>query len=163
MGARLQKATTSGKRARADRHGWLTYEGYKQIHDTRLANHHFVDHSKLDSLKFELFLGLDGLLYVSLSGEIHCKDNIVLYVDKVMETRWVGKGRIQVRGLIYCYNAKITGKCNILRYDNEHEFGDYHKHTFDIATGKQVARISLSRRDFPTLSDILDELASMFS
>ncbi|GAI29754.1 unnamed protein product, partial [marine sediment metagenome] len=47
-----------------------------------------------------------------------------------METRWVGKGRIQVRGLEYCYNAKITGKYNILRYDNDHDLEDYHKHVF---------------------------------
>jgi hypothetical protein len=109
-----------------------------------------------------LFLGEDGLLYTSLSGEIYCKNNVVLYVDKVMETREAGKGRIQVKGFAYCYNAKITGRCNILRYDNDHTIEDYHKHVFDIKTGKQVARVSLGRDDFPSLSDVLDELAGMF-
>lgn len=163
MDARLQDTTDGGKRTRADRHGWNTYENYKQIHDTRLANHQFVDHTKPDNLTFELFLGEDGLLYAGLSGKIYCKNNVVLYVDKVMETREVGKGKIQVRGQAYCYNAKITGQCNILRYDNDHTIEDYHKHVFDIKTDKQVARISLSRDDFPSLSSILDELAAMFS
>jgi hypothetical protein len=163
LAARLQNTPDGGKRTRADKHGWNTYENYKQIHDTRLANHPFVDHTKPDNLEFELFLGEDGLIYASLSGEIYCKNNVVLYVRKIMETRVAGKGRIQVRGLDYCYNAKITGKCNILRYDNAHEFEDYHKHIFDMNTNKQVDRISLNREEFPNLSDVLDELASMFS
>jgi hypothetical protein len=103
------------------------------------------------------------LLYASLSGELHCKNNVVLYVDKVMETREVGKGKIQVRGLDYCYNAKLTGKYNVVRYDNDHDVDDYHKHVFDVNTGEQMARISLTREEVPTLSDVLDELANMFS
>lgn len=83
-------------------------------------------------------------------------------MSKIFETRTVGRGRLQVRCFSYSYNAYIRGRHNILRYDNNHGFDDYHKHTFDVKTGKQVKRESLKRNEFPHLSEVLDELEKMF-
>ncbi len=149
------------KRVKPDRHGWNTLENYKQIHYDRLADHPFVDHSK-PMPDFETFSDEESL-YIFLEGEIYCKQNVVLSITKIFETRIIGDGRLQVRCFSYRYNASILGKHNILRYDNNHNFDDYHKHEFDVQTGKQIKRESLKRNDFPTLSEVLDELENMFA
>ncbi len=150
-----------GKRVKPDRHGWNTLENYKQIHYDRLTTHPFVDHSK-PTPDFETFDGGESL-YILLEGEIYCEHNVVLSITKWFETRIIGGGRLQVRCFSYRYNASILGKHNILRYDNNHDFDDYHKHKFDVRTGKPIRRESLRRNDFPTLSEVLDELENMFA
>lgn len=82
-------------------------------------------------------------------------------VTKFLETRPVGKGRMQVRGFSYCYNAHIAGKHNVLRYDNNHDFEDYHRHVFDINTGSEIKRIPIKRSELPTLAEFLDELEKL--
>ena len=160
MDAGLFDAAKNAKREESDPHDWNSYENYRQIHDSRLNTHTFVDHSANNTLEFEFF-EQDGYVYLWIYGEITCKHNITLHVDKILETRQVAKGRIQVRGFYYCYNASKKGKSNILRYDNAHDFDDYHKHTYDTSTGKHAVRENLTRAQFPTLADVLDEIEKL--
>jgi hypothetical protein len=156
-----RKNIKRSKRENPDRHGWNTLENYKQIHYDRLTNHSFVDQSK-PIPDFEPFY--DGeILFIALEGEIYCKHNVVLSLTKLFETRIIGDGRLQVRCFSYRYNASILGKHNILRYDNNHDFDDYHKHEFDMQTGHQIKRTSLQRNDFPVMSEVLDEIEGMFN
>ena len=160
MDARLPSSGKNIKREKSDRHGWNALENYKQIHRDRLTTHPFVDHSK-PIPNLESFY--DGeTLYITLEGKIHCKHNVVLSLTKIFETRIIRDGRLQVRCFSYRYNAYILGKHNILRYDNNHDFDDYHKHVFDMQTGEQTQRVTLRRNDFPLLSEVLDELENMF-
>jgi len=144
-----------------DRHGWNSYENYKEIHESRLTAHSFVDHSRPNTIAFE-FYELEGELYMEMNGEIHCKHMVVLEVTKYFETRWTRGGRLQVRCFSYRYNASIVGEHNVLRYDNAHDPDEYHRHVFDVATGEPVRMECMTRNDFPLLSEILDELACMF-
>ena len=144
-----------------DRHGWNSYQNYREIHETRLAAHPFVDHSRPNTIAFE-FYQLEGELYIELNGQIHCRNGVVLEVTKYLETRWTRGGRLQVRCFSYRYNASIAGKHNVLRYDNGHDFDEYHRHVFDAATGQPILEQHLTRYQFPLLSEVLDELAAMF-
>ncbi len=143
-----------------DRHGWNSYANYKAIHDKRLAEHHFVNHSNPNTLNFDLF-DLDGSGVLEIKGDIYCRYNVVLSVDKKLAVREVGNNLLQVRGYDYCYHAYLKAGRQLLRYDNTHDLDDYHKHVFD-GTGKQIECKSLTRGQFPVLSEVLDELSAMF-
>lgn len=157
----IPKDNKRKKRKKADRHGWNSFENYKQIYEDRIKNHPFVDSTK-PIPDFEFYHDGDNL-FVVLDGRIYCSNNIVLTIFKVFETRYVEKGRLQVRCSVYSYNASIRGQHNILRYDNTHldEYDKYHKHEFDVDTGQCTNVKHLSRQQFPVLSDVLDELKSM--
>ncbi len=101
-------------------------------------------------------------LHALIDGEIRCKHNVVVSVTKFFETRVLSEGRLQVRCYSYRYNASIKGKQNLLRYDNNDDFDDYHRHTFDRQTGEEIRRESMDRNTFPVLSEVLDELENMF-
>jgi hypothetical protein len=148
------------RRKPVDKHDWNTFENYQHIHNQRLAIHPIVDSSK-GLPKFE-FTQIGSELFVVLSGIIYCKYSIVLAVEKYYETRVLRDGRLQLRCFSYRYNGSIIGKHNIIRYDNNDDFEDYHKHIFSKDTGEQTERIQLTRATFPTLSDILDELQSIY-
>ena len=144
-----------------DRHGWNSYENYRQIHESRLAAHPFVDLSRPNTVAFE-FYELEGELYLEMNGEVFCKHGVVLEITKYFDTRRTRGQRLQVRCFSYRYNASIAGKHNVLRYDNGHDFDEYHRHVFDVTTGRPVLEQHLTRNEFPLLSEVLDELAAMF-
>lgn len=156
-------ADLSGPRKgiKKDRHGWNSYENHKEIHESRLAAHPFVDHTRPNTIAFE-FYEPEGELYLEMDGEIYCKRGVVVEVTKYFETRRTRAGRLQVRCFSYRYNASVAGKHNLLRYDNGHDFDEYHRHVFDVSTGQPVLEEQLTRNEFPLLSEVLDELAEMF-
>ena len=106
----------SSEEERRDPHGWNSFENYVFVHETRLDEHPFIDHSVPNTLKFER-VDVGGETIILLSGEVYCQCGVVVGVTKYLETRVV-QGRLQVRGFSYRYNARIKGRHNILRYDN---------------------------------------------
>ena len=149
------------KAVKKDRHGWNSYENYREVHEARLTTHPFVDHSRPDTVAFEFFK-FEGELVMVMDGEICCRRGVILEVTKYFNTRRNRAGRLQVRCFSYRYNASIGGKHNVLRYDNGHELDEYHRHVFDVATGGLLLMEYLTRNEFPLLSEVLDELARMF-
>ena len=158
MDARVQHA--SGPRK--DPHDWNSLENFIYVHETRLAQHPFVDHSRSSTLRFEEFV-FDGATRISLAGDVFCHHNVVLEVDKQYATRIVG-GRRQIRGLRYRYNARVRGRHNVLRYDNGHAAApeEFHRHFYRIADGEELERRILARHELPTFADILTELQIIF-
>jgi hypothetical protein len=142
-----------------DKHDWNTFENYQHIYSQCVTTHPFLDQSK--TLPEFVFHEIDGDLVVEYSGNIYCKNSIVLSVVKYYETRLLRDGRLQVRCFSYSYNGSIIGKFNILRYDNNDDFYDFHKHIFSLVNGHQIERIQLTREIFPVLSDVLDELQNL--
>ena len=143
-----------------EKHGWNAFDNYKQIFHDRVIQHPFVDHSQKPTIYPEPeLIDVGGTLYCVLKGELYCKHNIIITIDNVMLTREVGGGRVQVRGWSYCYKAHIKGRDDscIVRYDNWHDFEDYHRHSINPATGKEIS-ILLTREKFPHLHEVLDEL-----
>lgn len=76
----------------------------------------------------------------------------------MLETRLQGHAK-RVRGFSYVYVAWVQGHHPILRYHNIHERdADYHHRVFNWRTGKEVSYETLQRFQFPTLSEVLDEV-----
>lgn len=147
---------------RADPHGWNTIENFLLVHETRLAEHPFVDHTRPNTLKFEQY-EVDGNVYFLFSGKVFCENDVTVYVFKYYESREAG-GRLQIRGFSYSYNAHIENRHNILRYDNGHEDTpeEYHRHLFDMATGNEIERRIITRYELPNFYDILTEIQELF-
>lgn len=53
---------------------------------------------------------------------------------------------------------RVKNRHNILRYDNNDDFDDYHGHWFNVETGDETERRSMTRDDFPLFSEVLEEL-----
>ncbi len=94
---------------------------------------------------------------------VYCLRGVILEVDQWFQTRRLADGRLQVRPFSFRYNASIRGRHNVLRYDNGHSLNEYHRHSFDLATGRERPRELLSRSEFPLLVQVLDELESLLS
>lgn len=157
MDARLSRSSE------ADRHGWNSYDNYREVHERRLEAHPFVDHDRTEPLKFD-FYEINGEIWLVVEGIIYCKHGVVLEVTKWLETRLSGRRyqQIQVRGAFYRYNAHLAGRHTILRYDNSHDPDEYHVHRYDLRTGAIIDRRSLTRNEFPHISEVLDELQSLY-
>ncbi|MGH2461447.1 MAG: toxin-antitoxin system TumE family protein [Chloroflexota bacterium] len=139
-----------------NRHGWNTFENYVQVHEDYLANQSsIVSHT----LRFRPVAKRGRIVSVELSGQIFCGRQVVVDVTKLLEARYTERGVLQVRGLRYSYNAHARGRFNLLRYDNGHDDpNEYHRHRFDPFTGEQVEFQYVTRQQFPTLSELLDEV-----
>ena len=94
-----------------------------------------------------------------------CRGGVAIEVKKLLDVR-IRAGQVEVRGVTYNYHARVfegrSGR-NILRYDSGHAHtpGVFHRHEYDPATGED-ALATLSREDFPVLSEMVDELARLF-
>ena len=94
-----------------------------------------------------------------------CRGGIEIEVRKLLDVR-LHAGLVEVRGLKYNYHARIvegTVGQNVLRYDSGHAHtpGVFHRHEYHPETG-QDRLTTLSREEFPVLSEMVDELAAMF-
>lgn len=95
-----------------------------------------------------------------LRGYLYCRRGVVLEVDKHLDSRYVGASlKAQVRGVRYRYAAWIPGGHPVLRYHNMHYYDDsYHHRVFDPRTGEQILYERIERYQFPTLSEVIDEV-----
>ena len=146
---------------RPDPHGWNTLENFRDIHEKRLAEHPFVDHSTPDTLRLDEY-ELSGDTYFVLWGEVYCHHNVIVEVTKYYESR-VLTGRVQIRGFSYRYNAHVRGGHNVLRYDNGHDDApdEFHRHAFDLVTGDETEKRVIARYELPVFADILTEVQEL--
>jgi hypothetical protein len=98
-----------------------------------------------------------------MCGQIGCKGNIILTVDKLLERVSDGDDPL-IQTVTYSYHAAIRGGHNILRYDNQHVWkghvDPHHKHNFDVQTGDELddSPIWIDIAKWPTLGEVLREL-----
>ena len=95
---------------------------------------------------------------------IHCALDVTVLVRKLMRARSV-RGRLEVFTVKYSYQVrqKQGGRMHeLLRYDNGHPGApeEYHRHEYDGVTGAAALRV-MSRQEFPTLAECLDEVADL--
>lgn len=140
---------------RNDPHDWNTWDHYLNIHERRLEDHPFVDHSIPNTLEF-LEIGNNGGL--SLQGRVYCFRKVILEVEKYYESRYLGSLR-RIRCYSYRYAAWTEGGNPVLRYHNVHRNDDhYHHRAFDPLTGQEALHETLFRYQFPLFTEVLDEL-----
>jgi len=154
-------ASAQGSSPQVDRHGWNSLENYLSIHENRLNEHSFLDPKKAHTISVQ-YHPFDGEIIVEISGDAYCQGDIVLEVGKYLETQEDSTGRIYLRGISYRYHAYFRGRHNILRYDNGHDFDEYHRHEYDMQDGKEIGRTIITRNQLPTLGEVLDELEEMY-
>ena len=141
-----------------DPHNWQTWDNYRTVHQIRLENHPFLDPCKEQPLDFEE----DEEESIWLVGLIYCLENVVVEVEKKLETQPLGS-LLQVKGSSYRYVAWVDGQNSILRYHNTHRNDDlYHHRVFNWRTGEEVFYETLERSQFPTLSEVLDEVQQIY-
>jgi hypothetical protein len=82
----------------------------------------------------------------------------MLEVVKAFETRRSGN-ILRVRCYSYAYIGWLQGEHLLLKYHNLHrDHDEYHHRIYNPATGEEVFHEVLERRQFPTFSEVLDEL-----
>jgi hypothetical protein len=147
-------------RRRGEKHGWLSFDRYRAIHEGALQRHPFVLE---DRTSFRRILDdHQGAAAIELIGVVRCLAGITIDIRKLLETREVRRVE-QVRGYLYSYNAHLPGRFNLLRYDNAHADSpdEYHRHSFDVETGLSVAGETLTREEFPTLIEVVAEVQAL--
>lgn len=78
-----------------------------------------------------------------------------------MLLRLNARNQSEVRGSRYRYHVHIPGRGNLLRYDNAHGPDEFHRHEYDFATREEKPVEFLTREEFPTLVEVLDEVEAM--
>ena len=139
----------------SEKHGWLRFDSYQEIHVGALDRHDFV---LTDETTFTR-LDEGGAVSYVLEGLIHCGGGIVIDVTKLLAVR-THRQREEVRGVSYRYNAHVRGGHNILRYDNGHADSpdEFHRHEFNPHTGVERSRSVLDRQGMPTLIEAVTEV-----
>ncbi len=139
---------------RPDPHGWQSWENYKAVLDIRLAQRPFVIRH-LDTLDIGFDADTADLL---MTGIVYCERGVALEIRILFE---YDNAHIphRVRGLRYAYIGWQIGGNLLLKYHNLHANPDDYIHRiYDPATGKQMLCEALQRYQFPTFSEVLDEL-----
>lgn len=95
---------------------------------------------------------------ILLKGQVYCLHDVVLEVENRFEMRYSGQ-LLRVRGYSFRYAAWVQHGESALRYHNIHQNDDdYHHRVFDPRTGEEILYERLHRHQFPTFSEVLDEL-----
>ena len=109
-----------------------------------------------DTLAFER-PELDDILH--LSGIVQCQKTVVLEVSHRFEIAYDNAGRMYLRCYRFRYVGRIPGGNLLLKYHNLHRNPDEYVHrVYNPATGDEVFNEPLQRYQFPTFSEVLDEL-----
>ena len=82
----------------------------------------------------------------------------MLEADQALEIRYSGSLR-RVRAYFFRYVAWVPGGNTLLKYHNMHRGDDwYHHRVYNPVTGREILYERLHRHQFPTFSEVLDEL-----
>ena len=141
---------------RNDPHGWNSWDNYRNVHERRLTEHHFVI-SYQDSLVFQI---PDDDGPILLDGFVTCRNDVQLHVTKKLAVDHDNSGRRFVRCFSYRYIGVVPGSHILLKYHNLHDDSDEYIHrVYDPRNGVELFNETLRRDQFPTFPEVLDELA----
>ncbi|HQU43071.1 MAG TPA: DUF6516 family protein [Pirellulales bacterium] len=146
---------------RPPKHGASRFSRYLDIHETVLARYRSQGFVDGDAIKIERF----GRRHFLMQGEIACRGNIVIAVDKMLEACDREPDPL-VQTVLYSYNVYVKGKWNVFRYDNQHpgwrypgHNDEHHCHVFDWGTGNELPGSPkwIGAAGWPTLGEVIDE------
>ncbi|HET6879134.1 MAG TPA: DUF6516 family protein [Pirellulales bacterium] len=147
---------------RPPKHGASRFSRYLEIHETVLGQYRDQYFVGGDAIKFERF----GSRHYLMQGEIACRGNIVVAVDKILEVCDREPDPL-VQTVRYSYNVYAKGKWNIFRYDNQHpdwrypgHHDEHHRHAFDWDTGDELPDSPewIGADRWPTLGEVIEEV-----
>lgn len=149
------------------RHAPARLRTYRQVHDSRMEQFYSSGFVCSDTL---VWAAIPGAL--TLVGEIGCKGNIVIAVEKLIAL--VDRHGdpddldVEVQTVRYAYNASVRGHGNILRHDNIHAHpghpDSHHRHEFDWSTGEELEGFPrwCGADGWPTLGDFIQEVSDWY-
>ena len=101
----------------------------------------------------------EGVLY--LEGHVHCRKGVLLEVGKEFHIRYSGN-TLRVRCYSYSYIGWLMGQHLLLKYHNLHtDRNEYHHRIYNPVTGEELHHEVLERHQFPTFTEVLDELQTL--
>lgn len=92
-----------------------------------------------------------------------CSGEVTVEVVKDLDARVNARNETEVRGTRYGYHDYIRGEGNLLRYDNSHGPDEFHRHQYLFPTQRERPVEMLTREEFPTLIEVIDEVQAMAS
>lgn len=141
-------------------HGPTKFSRYFNIHENRMDQSRSSGAIGEDSLQFDFVES--GLL--TIRGEISCRGDIVVRVDKTLVVQDDGTLNPPVQTVDYAYNAFVRGQRSFLRHDNTHSYPGHqdahHRHEIDWQTGKELpgSPMWVGPDGWPTLGAFLEEV-----
>jgi Family of unknown function (DUF6516) len=127
-----------------------------------MAEHPFVLTNELTWQRRKNTASPPRIVSITLSGRVVCAHDVVVTVYKTLITRNVRDDVLEVQGYRYSYNASLTGRHNILRYDNGHaDPEEFHRHEYNLETGLERVRTIVTRPDVPSLAEFFTEVAGI--
>ena len=96
-----------------------------------------------------------------MTGQVSCLGGIEIEVVKEFAIRTNRRGQMEIRGEDYAYHVHVPGRGDLLRYDNSHDLDKFHRHEFEFGTRRQKPLQYLSREEFPTLIEVIDEVQAL--
>jgi Family of unknown function (DUF6516) len=119
----------------------------------------------MEKFKASRFVGAETLAFsndlpgvITLEGEIACRGNILVTVEKYLRILGGDGDNAMVQTFQYSYNVSVRNEGNIFRYDNSHDrpghADRHHKHEFD-ENGEKI--IWIGYQSWPTLGQVLQE------
>ena len=153
---------------KSDPHAPNSLTSYLRIHET-----------VMDQYKSKDFVGKDSIQCVplipdryKLFGEISCKGNILITVEKRLNVVVNSPQDPIVQTYCYAYNASVRNFHNIIRYDNQDQvFGfraghqdPHHVHEFDWRTGqeKRGSPFWVGRSKWITLGEFIGKVENWY-
>lgn len=140
------------------RHKPIKFCRYQEIHDSYIES--FVQRGFIgeNTLRFE-----PDLYEIILLGEIACRGQIVITVNKSIEIIEGSGENALIQTWLYEYNVSIRNYGNVFRYDNSHSrlghLDNHHKHEFDwrIKETGEGKVTWIGEDQWPTLGDVIEE------
>lgn len=105
---------------------------------------------------------------LTIKGEISCRGDIVIRVEKNLIVIDDGTVDPLVQTVDYAYNASVRGENSFLRYNNLHRLpghkDPHHKNSFDWKTEKHLpgGPSWVGVEDWPTLSEFIEEVEGWY-
>lgn len=136
-------------------HGPNLFRSYRSIHET-----------VMEQFKASGFVGAETLAFsndlpgvITLEGEIACRGNIIVTVEKYLKILSGDGNNAIVETFRYSYNVSVRNEGNIFRYDNSHDrpghTDRHHKHEFNDDEGETITWIGY--HSWLTLGQVLQE------
>jgi Family of unknown function (DUF6516) len=147
-------------------HAPAKFRTYTRVHGNRMAQAVESGFVREHTLIFERLEG-----FYTLRGEIACRGNIVVTVNKIIEILESDSDDDLVQTSEYSYNASVRGEKSFLRNDNApHErpyegHGDpHHRHELNWRTEENLrgSPVWVGEQGWPTLGQFLDAVYAWY-
>lgn len=146
------------------KHSPAKFSTYYSTHESRMDQFRANDFIREDTLEFIP----SGASLLTIKGEISCRGDIVIRVEKNLQVIDDGTPDSLVQTVDYTYNASVRSGKAFLRYNNLHCLPGHpdahHKNSFDWQTEEHLPGSPswVGPDGWPTLSEFMEEVEQWY-